>query len=241
MSFGSRLGALALLALSGCGGTLPLGHPAHTLPAGKTTVGAGVAGRVLVAPASATGSTSALPLRDLAIAPDVSPWLAARTGLGNAFEAGITATTRAIRIDGRRAFEWDRVALSIGLGASALMAARPTGGADASGVYGGGFDLPILVGWRSSADLYALWIGPRIGAEFFAGKLDTTTGPDPTDVSGQHLLVGGTAGLRAGLRHVYGIAEIHVAYHAAEGSLGGAKGAISGVSIAPAGALVVSF
>lgn len=220
---------------------MPLGHPAHALSAGKTSLGAGVAGRVLVQSWAASADAATGRLQELAIAPDVSPWVAARAGLGNDFEAGVSASSRAIRVDGRHAFTWDRVALSIGLGATALMAARPVGGTGASGVYGGGFDVPILLGWRSSADLYAAWIGPRFGGELFSGQLDATTAPEPTSASGRHLHVGGTAGLRAGLRHVYGVAEVHVAYHLAEGTLGASSLALQGLSITPAGALVVSF
>lgn len=220
---------------------MPLGHPAHPLPAGKTTIAGGIAGRLMAhSTASSTGPDAAR-LQELAVAPDVSPWVAARAGLGNDFEGGIGASTRAIRIDGRRAIVWGSYALSIGLGASAILAAQPTGGASASGVYGGGFDVPVLFGWRSSADLYAAWAGVRAGGELFSGQLDNVTDPEPTEASGRHLFAGGTLGLRAGLRHVYGVAEVLVAYHAASGTLGGAAVTLEGVSVTPAGALVVSF
>jgi hypothetical protein len=220
---------------------MPLGHPAHALSSGKTTIGAGVAGRVMVSSSAAVGGAEAVRLQELAIAPDVSPWVAARAGLGNDFEAGIGVSTRAVRVDGRRAFTWDRIALSIGLGASAIMPARPTGGSNGSGVFGGGFDVPILIGWRSTAELYAVWIGPRIGAELFSGQLGVDPAGNPIPASGRHLHVGGTAGLRAGLRHVYGVAEAHVAYHAAEGTLGANSLTLGGWAVTPAGALVVSF
>ncbi len=240
MVAGSRLGITLFLALAGCGGAMPLGHPAHTLPSGRTTIAAGVAGRVMGDSSASSADPSAARLQQIAIAPDVSPWVAARAGLGNDFEAGVSATTRAIRIDGRRAFVWDRVALSIGIGASALMAVRPTG-ANANGVYGGGFDVPILIGWRSSADLYAAWIGPRVGGELFSGQLDPSTTPQPTPASGRHLHVGGTAGLRAGLRRFYGIVEAQIAYHTAVGTLGESSLTLEGWSVTPAGSLVVSF
>jgi hypothetical protein len=220
---------------------MPLGHPAHTLNAGKTTLGAGVAGRVIGSSSATSADGTAVRLQQLTVAPDMSPWVAARVGLGNDFEAGVSASTRAIRIDGRRAFVWDSVALSIGLGASALMAVRPSGGGNASGVYGGGFDVPILIGWRSSADLYAAWIGPRVGAELFSGQLDPGTGASPNPASGRHLHVGGTAGLRAGLRRLYGVVEAQLAYHVADGTLGGTSLTLTGWSVTPAGALVVSF
>jgi len=219
---------------------MPLGHPAHVLSEGRTTLGAGVAGTLMVATSSA-GDASTARLQDLTVAPDVSPWVSARAGLGNGFEAGLTASTRAIRLDGRRAFETQKLALSIGLGASAILAARSTGGGNANGVYGGGFDVPVLVGWRSSADLYAIWAGPRIGADFLSGQLDAGEAEDPLTASGRHLHFGGLAGLRAGFRRLYAVIEIAVDYHRADGTLGTAAVQLDGWTVAPAGALVVSF
>jgi hypothetical protein len=231
---------------------MPLAHPAHVLHQGKVTLGAGVAGTIVAGPSASAADPSAVRLQQLAVAPDVSPWVSARAGLGSGFEAGLSASSRAIRLDARHAFESDRLAMSIGLGASALLAARPTGGAnggDASGVYGGGFDVPVLVGWRSSADLYAVWLGPRVGADFFSGQIDA--GPDGLPgVSGHHLHYGGVLGLRAGLRHVYGVVEVEGAYHQAGGTFTFSQqsGVISsrsldlgGWTVAPSGALVVSF
>lgn len=228
----------ALLALVGCGGALPLGHPAHVLTPGKTTVAAGVAGTLMLD--SSAVDAGSLRLQDLAVAPDVSPWAAVRAGLGAGFEGGLTASTRAIRVDARRAFETQRLALSIGLGASALLAARPGGTADATGVFGGGFDVPILVGWRSSADLYAVWLGPRVGAELLSGEIDAGSA-GPLKASGRHLRFGGVAGLRAGLRRLYGVVEIDASYHRADGALGAQQVSLTGFTVAPAGALVVSF
>ena len=36
-------------------------------------------------------------------------------------------------------------------------------------MYGGGVDVPVLFGWRSTSDLYALWVGPRGGLEALGG------------------------------------------------------------------------
>jgi hypothetical protein len=229
---------VALLALAGCGGALPLGHPAHVLSPGKTSLAAGVAGTVVLD--SSTADSASSRLQDLSLAPEMSPWVAARAGLGAGFEGGLSASARAIRVDGRRSFETERLALSIGIGASALLAARPGGSDHASGVYGGGFDVPILAGWRSSADLYAVWLGPRVGAELFAGDLATGAG-EPTRASGRHLRFGGLAGLRAGLRRLYGVIEVEASYHRADGTLGAGPVSLTGFTVAPAGALVVSF
>jgi hypothetical protein len=228
--------------LTGCGGAMPLGHPAHALSRGKTTLAAGVAATV-VGESSATvvgaSSTTASPgrLQDLTVAPDISPWVSARVGLGHDFEAGIGASARALRLDARRAFATKKVALSIGLGVSGVLAARP--GARA-GVYGGGIDVPVLIGWRSAADLYAAWIGTRIGAELLSGKLDAGASGAVSAVA-RHLRFGGVAGLRAGFRRLYGLVEVEVAYHHADGSLGTQSISLEGFTVAPAGALVVSF
>ena len=229
--------SVALVSLAGCGGALPLGHPAHVLSPGKSTIAAGVAGTVLAT--TSASDAAAARLQDLAVAPTLSPWVAARAGLGAGFEGGLGASARAIRVDARRAFASSRIALSIGLGASALLAARPEG-RDASGVYGGGFDIPVLLGWRSSADLYAAWIGPRIGADIFSGHLDDGAA-DPIAASGRHLRFGGVAGLRAGFRRVHAVVEVEAAYHQADGTLGARQLSLSAFSVAPAGALVVSF
>jgi hypothetical protein len=218
---------------------MPLGHPAHVLSEGKASIAAGVAGTVIAASPRAANAETAR-LQDLTVAPDVSPWVSARAGFGDGFEAGLGASSRAIRIDARRAFASEPYAFSIGFGASAILAAPPGSGEPATGVYGGGFDVPLLFGWHSSADLYALWIGPRIGADFFSGSLDAGAA-EPLPASGRHLHFGGVAGLRGGFRRVFVVVEVETAYHRADGTLGTSAVALDGWTVAPAGALVVSF
>lgn len=217
---------------------MPLGHPAHVLNAGKTTIGAGVAGTLVPTPPAVSGTSPQGRLHVLTVAPDVSPWVSGRAGLGGGFEAGLTASTRSIRADGRRAIDLGPLTLSVGLGASAVLLGR----ADnvSSGVYGFGLDLPLLLGWRSSADLYSLWFGPRVGGELFEGNL-TTELSGTTGAKGQHLHVGGLAGLRAGLRHLYAVVEFEFAYHLAGGSIGATNVDVSAWTVAPFGGLVVSF
>lgn len=217
---------------------MPLGHPAHALSRGRTTLAAGVAATFVGASSLASATAPAARLQELAVGPDISPWASARVGLGNEFEAGIGASTRALRLDGRRAFSTKKLALSIGLGVSAVLAAPAEG--RASGVYGGGIDLPVLLGWRSSADLYAAWIGPRIGAELLSGRLEGGAS-GPVSAGARHLSFGGVAGLRAGFRRLYGVVEVDVAYHHADGSIAARSLALEGLTVAPAGALVVSF
>lgn len=217
---------------------MPLAHPAHVLNPGKVSAGAGIAATVVPSQEGAL-SASAVRLQDLAIAPQTSPWIGARVGLGNGFECGISASSRAVRLDGRRAFLWvDRtVALSIGLGARALLAAAPMG--SASGVVGGGVDVPVIVGWHSSADIYSAWIGPRFGVDMFSGRFERDAGSGQAD--GQLVSAGGVFGVRAGLRHVFGVLELDAAYHLATGTLSGEALRLTGWTVAPFGGLVVSF
>lgn len=156
-----------LLSAVGCGGAVPLLHPAHTLPAGRVSMGGGVAAQFVTGGASsaidrgrqAGGSTGAVPqnssaeqelvagaLADKLTAPGLSPWVGARAGIGFTSDAGVTWTGRSVRIDGRHAFESKHYALSIGLGASGVLsqpgADKPgqtaRGGGDIPGVDSGG-------------------------------------------------------------------------------------------------------
>lgn len=244
----SSLASAAAISLAGCGGAMPLGHPAHVLRSGKTTAGAGVAGTIAVDPRTSVASPWAAQAQTLTVAPDVSPWVSARVGLGTGFEGGLSASLRSIRLDARHAFETEKYALSIGVGASAVLAQR-SGGGQATGVYGAGFDVPILVGWRSSSDLYSLWLGPRAGGEILGGQLENGDA-GPGSVSARHAFFGGLAGIRAGLRHLYVVAEFDFAYHLGAGSWTPPTGAavtatesvdVSGWAVTPFGALVVSF
>jgi hypothetical protein len=221
---------------------MPLGHPAHALPAGKINVGAGVAGTFAVE-ATPTVGPSTVRFRDLAIGADVSPWVSARAGLGGGFEAGLGASARAVRLDGRRAFTFcdGRCAFSIGLGASALIGPKPIGGReDATSAYGGGIDVPLLVGWHSKANLYSAWAGPRIGAQLLSGQLDAGTGV-LVPAGGRAVSVGGLVGLRAGLRHLFAVVELEVAYRFATGTIGAETVSVRGCTVTPFGGLVVSF
>ncbi|MBK8257805.1 MAG: hypothetical protein IPK82_34695 [Polyangiaceae bacterium] len=188
---------------------------------------------------NASDSNSAQ-LQDLAVAPDVAPWVSARAGLGNGFEGGLTASTRALRLDGRRAFEGERFAFSVGLGGSALLAARPQS-RNADGVFGGGFDVPLIVGLRSSSDLYSAWGGVRVGADFFSGQLDLGADQDPVSASGRHLRFGGVLGGRIGFRHVHGFLELELTYHDVAGSLGTASAALQGLTFTPAAGILITF
>lgn len=242
-----RVALLALLtsAALGCGGGAPLFHPAHVLRPGKVSAGAGMSGQVeILAPRASPPADpqSAARLDTLIIAPGVAPWVGARMGIAGDNEGGLTYTGRALRLDGRHAFTFGALTLSLGLGASAVSAVRPGDGADGAQVFGGGLDLPLLLGVRSASDLYAFWIGPRAGLELLSGKVPALDGtPGLADARGRHLFAGLVMGLRVGFRHVHAALELSAAYHRADGRIGAAELGLSQVSLTPGAALVFSF
>lgn len=253
-SLGEKIApALAVLLLAGCGGGAPLLHPAHVLPPGGVTVGAGLSGQLALRPlpASATGVVkNEGALQDLGVAPGVAPWVGGRMGVAGDNDFGLTYAGRALRVDGRHAFSIGRrAALSLGLGASAIMAHRPGSGSDVSGVYGGGADVPLLIGWKSTGDLYSVWFGPRGGFEIMGGRLQLGEGMSAAayDVSARHYYGMLVAGLRVGFRHVHVAIELDGAYHRVDGAFGvaGKGGKVSTnvqqITLTPAGALEVSF
>jgi hypothetical protein len=212
-------------------------------------VGGGVAGQLAIGEKPQGGSAkSPAGLEDLTVAPGVSPWVSGRVGIADNFEAGITYTGRTLRVDGRHAFELGpSTALSLGLGADAIIAQRPGTSTvtEGSSVYGGGLDLPILLGFRSASDLYSVWIGARGGVELIKGRLNIA--PDPSgvgqfiDADGKHFQVGGLVGFRVGFRHVHVALELDGTFHRATGTLGDAKLALSLATLTPAGALDITF
>jgi hypothetical protein len=242
-------------ALVGCGGGAPLLHPAHVLAAGDVSMGAGVSGQALVrgTGAASNGDQSGSVLQSVAVAPGVAPWVAARVGIAGSNEGGLTYSGRSARLDVRHAFDLGRPTLSIGLGASVVIPDRPGVSSERSAVYGGGLDLPILLGVHSRSDLYALWIGPRAGFELLRGNVSETSllpgtaGPGVSsdkldDVNARHFFVGGLAGVRAGFRHLHVAFEVAASYHAADGTFGALPAtSIRALSITPAGALIATF
>jgi hypothetical protein len=251
---------VAAAALVGCGGGAPLLHPAHVLHPGEILTGAGLSGQVAfgqVPPGAPQVQQNWGSLEALALSPGVAPWAAARVGLPDFYEAGLTYAGRSIRVDARHAFAigpGGKAALSIGLGASVLAPKLP-GGGNPTGVLGGGGDLPILIGWRSAADIFSFWFGPRAGFEVFTGQVQMSdfSGGNPLfDITGHQFYAGLTAGARVGFRHVHLALELNASYHAASGSFtlavpdgnamaGTTPGAVQQLSLTPAGALEVSF
>ncbi|WP_437688283.1 hypothetical protein [Sorangium sp. So ce176] len=243
-------------ACAGCHGGGPLLHPAHALRPGTVSFGGGLSGEMVVAgattappdaspggPAAAEGAARRK-LSEIAVAPGVAPWASARVGIEGDNEAGLTYTGRALRLDGRHAFPIGEAALSVGLGAAALFAGGP--GSEGSDVLGAGIDVPVLLGFRSDADLYALWFGPRLGLDLLGGQVRLpaagAAAPGPlVDASGQHLRVGFVLGVRGGFRHVHVAVEATATYHHAEGEIAGVPVAIDQGTVVPGGGLTVTF
>ena len=222
-------------------------------------MGAGLSGQLALQRLQAAPGLSAqneASLQNLAVGPGVAPWAAGRIGLAGSNEAGMTYSGRTLRLDARHAFLLGKgnVALSVGLGASALMAERP-GSDQASGVFGGGADVPVLLGVRSTSGIYSFWFGPRAGFEILSGRVqlvDTSAMPTLYDVAGKHFYAGLTAGARVGFRHVHLALELNAAYHHADGSFRSSPTAsapqgpaastnVQQLSLTPAGALQITF
>jgi hypothetical protein len=203
------------------------------------------------------------------LAPGLAPWVGARTGLGGQYEAGLTYTGRTARIDARHAFESDSVALSIGAGASAVLfhlgssgnaapssvltAGRYAGSTNEFSAGGFGFDIPVLVGWRSTAQVVQAWAGLRAGFERVAGDLPLAAA---IDANGESRLTAnrfwgsGLVGAAVGLEPFWIALELDVAYSsisvgasfpAEAGAPSERDASFTGWSVAPTGAIVGKF
>jgi hypothetical protein len=230
---GALLGA-AGLGLAACGGGVPLFHPAHVMKPGDTSFGAGVSGQIALAKLPSSPTSEEATLQDRTVSPQIAPWVAARIGIAFDNEAGLSYSGRTIRLDGRHAFSLGGPALSVGLGASALVGAPITSSPDPSGLFGGGLDIPVLLGFRSTSDIYSLWFGPRTGVEFLSGT-------SPGLISARHVYAGLTAGFKVGFRHVNVAFELNGSYHRSDGLFGERALGQNQVTLTPGGALLFSF
>jgi len=243
--------------LTGCGGGAPLLHPVHPLQPGEVMVGAGLSGQLALKPlpqVSAATAPNQAELQDLAVAPGVAPWVAGRVGIPGSNEGGLTYTGHALRLDIRHAFLiGQNAALSVGLGGSAIIARRP-GDGDADGVYGGGADLPVLIGFHTSSNIFACWFGPRGGFDILEGGVQLDENSLPLQVSARHYYGALVAGIRVGFRHVHLALEIDAAYHHADGTFQAStvpgmpvtpaaptSSDVQQFSVTPAGSLEVTF
>ncbi len=164
--------------------------------------------------------------------PGLAPWVGGRVGIGYDLEAGLTYTGRAARIDGRYAFETDATALSIGLGVSGrlLHPEQNTATVDEiplvndGGIAGVGFDVPVIVGWRSSAEVVQVYGGVRGGYEtLFGTYLVTSVAEDgvrgEADVRAGRSFFGGLLGMIVGVRPIWVGFELDATYHHGRGTV----------------------
>jgi hypothetical protein len=173
----------------GCGGGMPLMHPARTLPAGEVRAMAGFSADVAVGGLStavrnatndAAGRSTGPPRGDAvyaegalvaaSVGPGIAPVAGARVGVGLQADGGLVFTGRAVRGDLRRSFELSNTwTLSVGAGGSAAFYGRDQTGSvpdvDLGRLHGWGADVPVLIGYESDGDLYMLWVGARGGWE----------------------------------------------------------------------------
>lgn len=276
--------ALGASLLPACGGGAPLLYPAHTLPEGEVTFAAGTSGRFslgglheaeaqLDAAAAMRGGATTPDERNgfvkgalsrFAVAPGVAPFVAARVGLGHHNEAGLTYTGRAFRLDGRHAFEWPNLALSVGAMATGALArpnkqprldVRDQVGSDAglsdatlASLTGYGLDLPVLFGYRSDADVVKIWTGLRAGFERDAANVALRVAPNESFASqatATRFWGGGLLGFSVGLAPIEVRVEVDAAYESVHGELltSGSEltGDVTGWSLTPAMAISAKF
>lgn len=258
--------------LLGCGGAAPLLHPAQVLAPGDVRAMGGIAARAVAGGlgdslAAATNEavafqqTGSSPTIDAtyaagalvaaAMAPDLSPVAGARVGVGGGFEGGLVYTGRGARANLRRAFPlgskptaW---ALSLGLGLDAAFVGRASHeleGVDGENLFGFGADVPVLVGWRSTAGLYYAWVGARFGYEHDVIHPPGSANPpsvSAAELVGDRFSVGGLAGLAIGFRHVHVALELEADYANVSGTFGGVSAQVAGLSLTPASAVWLDF
>jgi len=186
-----------------------------------------------------------------AISPGVAPFVSARAGIGNRFDAGLSYTGRAVRLDARRSIDWGHYSLSLGAGGTAALYGRQSGselsGVDLSALHGYGADIPVLFGWNSTGNLYQLWTGVRGGFEHdnisdvTSEPKSVTIGTPPLGLSADRFYAGGVLGVATGLRHIHVALEVAGYYENVSGTFNGGHAKTQGFSVIPATALWWTF
>jgi hypothetical protein len=148
---------------------------------------------------------------------------------------------------GKRPTAW---ALSVGLGFDAAFSGRQTNtltGVDDANLFGLGGDIPVLVGWKSAAGLYYVWMGARFSYEHDTIQPRNSEQVPPggqgtlPELAGDRFAVGGILGLAIGFRHIHVALELEADYAFVTGTFGGVSAHIDGLSLTPATALLLDF
>ena len=268
-----RRAALPLVAgaLAGCGGGVPLLHPARTLDSGQVRAATGLSGTFAVgsladslhAARTEAATNPNLPgtpgsdptyargaLVSAAVAPGLAPFVGARVGIGASAEGGLAYTGRGARVDIRRSFDFGQWSVSLGAGGDAAFYGALQGGdlpyVDLRSLKGYGIDVPVLLGWQSRAGLYMMWVGPRGGWEH--DSIETLTSEPRPNLPGEAISlsvtrywVGGVVGGAVGFRHVHVALEVQVAYQTLSGAYNSTQVDVSGESVTPAAAMWWDF
>jgi len=187
-----------------------------------------------------------------AVAPGLAPFVAARVGIGGESEGGIAYTGRGVRIDARRAFALGKAtALSVGGGVSVPFYGRQQGeplpNVDLSSLRGYGADIPVLVGWESSAGIYQAWAGLRGGFEhdtienLTSEPKPVTLGIPPIGLSATRYYGSAVVGLAAGFRVLHVALELDATYQVAHGTYNDTTVDVEGIALTPAAAVWWQF
>jgi hypothetical protein len=255
------------MALLGCGGGLPLLHPAATLPAGEVRVAAGFSANVAMAgfadamsaatteartnpnvpgpPGDTTYARGALVAAS--VGPGLAPFGAGRVGIGGSVEGGLAYTGRAVRVDLRRSFDVARGwSLSFGAGGSAALYGHQDQvllpNVSLNALHGWGADVPALVGFESDGGLYMLWMGARAGWEHVdisevSSTGSMTFGAPPISLAATRFWGGGVLGFAVGFRHVHVAFEMDASYANITGNYNATPASVAGLTLAPASAV----
>jgi len=202
--------------------------------------------------------------------PGLAPWVGARVGIAERTEAGVAYTGHWARVDVRHALEDRKLAFSFGVAALALLSHpsadpnEPGGtpgtiaGVDANGAYGWGVNVPVLVGYRSDAELVQAWGGLVGTFEHAFGSVLVSEGwprsqGDPNALAevpevhlDAHRISGAlVVGLAVGVEPIWVAVELTGRYFTLDGSMhdeaADARGELTGFSLEPAGAVLGRF
>jgi hypothetical protein len=260
-----------------CANGLPILHPAQPLPSGVTSLSAGegshwVGGQARreiheaqLRAAGSQGGSGITPAAATAASlwsPGLFPWLSMRMGLGSGNEVGACYAGQDFRLDARHAVVFGRFAFSVGLGGiagllrgsdtvsngtSAFGPTRSLSGLDASATKSFGFDVPLMLGWRSSVDIARIWLAlsPSYAHAYGNLVLDSEVAPTQYRFESDALTLTGTVGLAMGLRPIFIAMELGFGESRARGSMfgnpndsAGGSASVSAFTLTPATALI---
>ncbi len=252
-SRGTGFSAFWTLALGaiGCGGSVPLLHPAHPLEPEQLSAGVGLSSLHLAGEVGKVvrdqdtqpeGSVGAGTAAHGALAPALAPWFGMRVGLDHGLDGGLALSGRSVRADLRHAWQSRHLALSTGLGADSVLSQQASrtsylsvGGVDTGSTMGWGLDVPLLFGARTDARSVEGWVGARTGYQHSATDLGlpvTASSSAESDgevdpglgASADDVWAGAVVGIALGVAPVWLVLEAQGSFHWLWGSYESAEG-----------------